>query len=238
MQQKSLSLGPDFADLELAYLDWGEQGASRTVVCVHGLTRNAHDFDVLAAALAARDCRVVAIDVAGRGCSGWLADPSRYEVPVYAAHLARFLDLLGLRGVDWIGTSMGGLIGMALAAGDAPPMTRLVVNDIGPFVADATLAQIRGYLGLDLVFKGMAELEAHLRLIHASFGQLTDAQWRRPGAAQQPGHARGPAPPLRPGDPRAVHRGGRGEYRPVAALGPHPLPDAGPARGRERALDR
>ena len=177
MQQKSLSLGSDFADLELAYLDWGEQGASRTVVCVHGLTRNAHDFDVLAAALAARDCRVVAIDVAGRGCSGWLADPSRYEVPVYAAHLARFLDLLGLRGVDWIGTSMGGLIGMALAAGDTPPMTRLVVNDIGPFVADATLAQIRGYLGLDLVFKGMAELEAHLRLIHASFGQLTDAQW-------------------------------------------------------------
>ena len=177
MQQKSLSLGSDFADLELAYLDWGEQGASRTVVCVHGLTRNAHDFDVLAAALAARDCRVVAIDVAGRGCSGWLADPSRYEVPVYAAHLARFLDLLGLRDVDWIGTSMGGLIGMALAAGDTPPMTRLVVNDIGPFVADATLAQIRGYLGLDLVFKGMAELEAHLRLIHASFGQLTDAQW-------------------------------------------------------------
>ena len=178
MQQKSLSLGSDFADLELAYLDWGEQGAPRTVVCVHGLTRNAHDFDVLAAALAARDCRVVAIDVAGRGCSGWLADPSRYVVPVYAAHLTRFLDLLGLRGVDWIGTSMGGLIGMALAAGDTPPMTRLVVNDIGPFVADATLAQIRGYLGLDLVFKGMAELEAHLRLIHASFGQLTDAQWR------------------------------------------------------------
>ena len=178
MQQKFLSLGPDFAGLELAYLDWGERGASRTVVCVHGLTRNAHDFDVLAAALSARDCRVVAIDVAGRGRSDWLADPSRYEVPVYAGQLSRFLDLLGLHGVDWIGTSMGGLIGMVLAAGDAPPVTRLVVNDIGPFVASATLAQIRGYLGLDLVFKAMAELEAHLRLIHASFGQLTDAQWR------------------------------------------------------------
>ena len=148
------------------------------MVCVHGLTRNAHDFDVLAASLAARGCRVLAVDVAGRGRSGWLADPSQYDVPVYAAQLARFLDLLGLRGVDWIGTSMGGLIGMALAAGDDPPMARLVVNDIGPFVANATLAQIRGYLGLDLVFADMAQLEAHLRLIHASFGQLTDAQWR------------------------------------------------------------
>lgn len=178
MQQKSLSLGSDFADLELAYLDWGDPAAARSVVCVHGLTRNAHDFDVLAASLAERGCRVLAVDVAGRGRSGWLADPSQYDVPVYAAQFARFLDLLGLRGVDWIGTSMGGLIGMALAAQDAPPMARLVVNDIGPFVASATLAQIRGYLGLDLVFADMAQLEAHLRLIHASFGQLTDAQWR------------------------------------------------------------
>lgn len=178
MQQKSLSLGSDFADLELAYLDWGDPAAARSVVCVHGLTRNAHDFDVLAASLAERGCRVLAVDVAGRGRSGWLADPSQYDVPVYAFQLARFLDLLGLRDVDWIGTSMGGLIGMALAAGEDPPMARLVVNDVGPFVASTTLAQIRGYLGLDLVFADMAQLEAHLRLIHASFGQLTDAQWR------------------------------------------------------------
>jgi pimeloyl-ACP methyl ester carboxylesterase len=178
MQQKSLTLGPDFADLELAYLDCGEPTASRTVICVHGLTRNAHDFDVLAAALAARGCRVVAVDVAGRGRSGWLADPSQYNVQVYAAQFARLLDLLDLRGFDWIGTSMGGLIGMVLAAGESPPMARLVVNDIGPFVADATMAQIRGYLGLDLVFKDMTELETHLRLIHASFGRLADAEWR------------------------------------------------------------
>ena len=75
MQQKSVALGADFADLELAYLEWGDPGAARTVVCVHGLTRNAHDFDVLAAALAERGCRVIAVDVAGRGASGWLADP-------------------------------------------------------------------------------------------------------------------------------------------------------------------
>lgn len=178
MHEKSVSLGPDFAGLDLAYLDWGAPGASRTVVCVHGLTRNAHDFDVLGATLAARGCRVVAVDVAGRGRSGWLADPSQYDVQVYAAQFTRLFELLGLRGVDWIGTSMGGLIGMVLAAGESPPVTRLVVNDIGPFVASVTMAQIRGYLGLDLVFKDSAEVEAHLRLIHASFGKLTDAEWR------------------------------------------------------------
>jgi pimeloyl-ACP methyl ester carboxylesterase len=179
MQQRSISLGPDFASLELGYLDWGDPAAARTVVCVHGLTRNAHDFDVLAEALAARGCRVLAVDVSGRGRSGWLADPAQYVVPVYAAQVARFLDLLGLSGVDWIGTSMGGLIGMALAAGDRPAMARLVINDIGPFVSHQALGQIRSYLGLDLIFKDLAEVEAHLRLIHASFGRLTDAQWRK-----------------------------------------------------------
>jgi pimeloyl-ACP methyl ester carboxylesterase len=179
MQERSISLGPDFAALELAWLDWGDPAAPRTVICVHGLTRNAHDFDSLAEALAARGCRVLAVDVAGRGRSGWLADPTQYVMPVYAAQLARFLDVLGLSGVDWIGTSMGGLIGMVLAAGERPPMTRLVINDIGPFVAPQALDQIRSYLGLDLRFHDLAELEAHLRLIHAGFGQLTDAQWRK-----------------------------------------------------------
>jgi pimeloyl-ACP methyl ester carboxylesterase len=178
MQEKSLALEGPFAGLDLAYLDWGEPGAARIVVCVHGLTRNAHDFDTLAAALATQGCRVVAVDVVGRGRSSWLADPRQYELEVYAAQFGQFLDRLGLVGVDWIGTSMGGLIGIILAAGERPPMARLVLNDIGPYVATATLAQIRGYLGLDLVFQDMAELEAHLRLIHAGFGQLSDAQWR------------------------------------------------------------
>ena len=178
MQEKSLSLGPEFGDLELAWLDWGDPQATRTVVCVHGITRNAHDFDFLAAALAARGCRVIVIDVAGRGRSGWLADPGQYIVPVYAAQIARLLERLGLRGVDWIGTSMGGLIGMALAAGENPPMDRLVINDVGPLVSGASRSRIRSYIGLDLLFANMAELEAHLRQIHASFGPLTDGQWR------------------------------------------------------------
>jgi pimeloyl-ACP methyl ester carboxylesterase len=99
-------------------------------------------------------------------------------VPFYAAQLTRLLELLGVAEIDWVGTSMGGLIGMALAAGERPPMARLVLNDIGPLVAPASLEQIRAYLGLDLLFKDLAELEAHLRVIHAGFGPLTDAQWR------------------------------------------------------------
>lgn len=179
MQQKTIPLGPAFAGVELGYLDWGDPAAPRRVVCVHGLTRNAHDFDSLAEALASRGCRVLAVDVAGRGRSSWLADPTHYAVPVYAAQLARFLELLGLTDVDWIGTSMGGLIGMVLAAGKQPPMARLIINDIGPFVPMPALQQIQAYLGLDLRFKDRAELEAHLRKIHASFGPLTDAQWHK-----------------------------------------------------------
>ncbi len=178
MQRKSVALGADFAGLELSYLEHGDPLAPRTVVCVHGLTRNAHDFDVLATALAARGCRVLAIDVAGRGHSGWLADPAQYELGVYAAQLTRLLQRLELTTVDWVGTSMGGLIGIVLAAAERPPLARLVINDIGPLVSYASMEQIRTYLGLDLVFKDLAELEAHLRAIHAGFGQLTDAQWR------------------------------------------------------------
>ena len=178
MQEKLLALGDEFGGLELGYLEWGAADAPRTVVCVHGLTRNAHDFDTLAAALAARGCRVLAVDVAGRGRSGWLADPMQYDIAVYARHLNALLGGLGLARVDWIGTSMGGLIGMLLAAQEGSPVERLVINDIGPKVARETLGHIRSYLGLDLQFRDLGELEAHLRLIHAPFGPLSDGQWR------------------------------------------------------------
>lgn len=178
MRQGYVALGEDFAGLTLRYLAWGEPDAPRRVVAVHGLTRNAHDFEALATALAARGCHVVCVDVAGRGGSGWLADPRQYVVPVYAVQLARFVQTLGLEGADWIGTSMGGMIGMVLAAGDRPPMRRLVLNDVGPFVPKAALAQVKAYLGLDLRFASLEDLESHLRLIHAGFGPLTDAQWR------------------------------------------------------------
>jgi pimeloyl-ACP methyl ester carboxylesterase len=177
VQEHLVPLGPDFDGVELACLEWGDRSAGRTIVCVHGLTRNAHDFDVLAPALAEHGARVVAVDVAGRGRSSWLGDPHDYRVETYAGHLARLMDVLSLGRVDWVGTSMGGIIGMVLAAVPDSRTDRLVLNDIGPAVASATLAHIRSYLGLDLVFRGLDEVEAHLRTIHAGFGNLTDAQW-------------------------------------------------------------
>ena len=178
MKSGRLALPAPFEGIELGYLEYGDVGAERTVVCVHGLTRNAHDFDVLARHLAARGARVLAIDMVGRGGSSWLADPSSYVVPTYAAHMHAFLATLKLGRVDWIGTSMGGLIGMTLAAQPGNPIRRLVLNDVGPFVPKAALAGIGLYLGLDLLFPDLRALEAHLRQIHAGFGRLDDASWR------------------------------------------------------------
>ena len=131
VQTKKLSLEGPYAGLELAYTEWGRPQAEHVVVCVHGLTRNARDFDFLAAALA----------------------------------------------VDWIGTSMGGLIGMVLAAAENAPIRRLVLNDVGPFIPEPALKQIQSYLSLDIVFADLDEAERHLRNIHAPFGPLTAAQW-------------------------------------------------------------
>ncbi len=162
----------------MAYLDWGEPDAERTVVCVHGLTRNAHDFDVLATQLVPQGARLLAVDIVGRGRSSWLDDPAGYVVPTYAGQLGAWLAALAPTEVDWIGTSMGGLIGMVLAAGDAPPMRRLVLNDIGPFVSKQALLQIKSYLGVEVRFASLDEAERHLRFVHAPFGPLSDDQWR------------------------------------------------------------
>ena len=178
-RELSLALDDPFAGVELAWLEWGPADAERVVVCVHGLTRNAHDFDVLARTLAREGVRVLAVDVVGRGRSSWLDDPQGYVVPVYAGQLAQWLQRLCVGPVDWIGTSMGGLIGMVLAAGEAPPMARLVLNDVGPFVGRQALLQIKSYLALDLHFQTIEEVEKHLRVIHAPFGPLSDDEWRQ-----------------------------------------------------------
>ncbi|MCI0428924.1 MAG: alpha/beta hydrolase [Rhodospirillales bacterium] len=189
MRLERLRLDDPFAGVELGYVDWGEPTADRVVVCVHGLTRNSRDFDALALALVRRGMRVLAVDVAGRGRSSWLSEPQDYTVPNYIGHLSRFLALLGLRRVDWIGTSMGGIIGMGLAAGEESPIGRLVLNDIGPFVPREALLQIQTYLGLDLVFASLEDVEEHLRTVHAGFGRLEDAHWRHlaeHGSRRQP----------------------------------------------------
>jgi pimeloyl-ACP methyl ester carboxylesterase len=168
--------GPD-GGYGLSYADWGEPDAARTVVCVHGLTRNGRDFDHLASVLQ-EHARVICPDIVGRGLSDPLSDPEHYALPTYIGHMLQLLVKLELSVVDWVGTSMGGLIGMGIAASEASPVRRLVLNDIGPFIPKAALGRINTYLGLDLRFATLAELEEHLREVHAGFGPLSDVEWR------------------------------------------------------------
>jgi pimeloyl-ACP methyl ester carboxylesterase len=167
--------GPE-GDYGLSYAEWGSPGAARAIICVHGLTRNGRDFDHLAAVLQDQ-ARVICPDIVGRGLSDPLGNPEHYALPTYVAHMLQMLDKLSLAEVDWVGTSMGGLIGMGVAASGAP-IRRLVLNDIGPFIPKAALERINMYLGLSLSFASLEALEAHLREIHAGFGTLSDAEWR------------------------------------------------------------
>jgi len=160
----------------LAFMDFGSRARDRVVVCVHGLTRNGRDFDRLAAAMA-RDFRVIEVDVAGRGRSGWLADKTAYNYGTYLKHAHAFLDYRGLEKVDWIGTSMGGMLGMMLAAAEESPIKRLVLNDVGPFIPGAALNRIGTYVGQDPRFHTLQEALAYFQEVHAGFGVPDEAAW-------------------------------------------------------------
>lgn len=161
----------------IAFTDWGSAMGRKATVCVHGLTRTGRDFDVLADALSARG-RVVCPDVPGRGASDWLPDPKAYTYPTYLSDMAALMAHIGAERVDWVGTSMGGLIGMMLAATPGTPIRRLVVNDIGPLIPKEALVRISHYVGAAPDFPDLGAVEAYLRDVHAPFGKLTDLQWR------------------------------------------------------------
>lgn len=161
----------------IAYLEWGDPKNPRVLVCVHGLTRCARDFDALAAALQ-DDYRVVCPDVAGRGDSEWLADPMLYQLPQYLADMVTLVARLDVESVHWVGTSMGGLIGMALAAQPGTPVRKFVINDAGPVLAKVSLERIAAYVGMSPAFPDIASAEKYIRAISATFGPHTDAQWR------------------------------------------------------------
>lgn len=162
----------------MAYTEWGERDNPRVLLCVHGLTRNGRDFDDLAAALAGQ-YRVICPDVAGRGLSDRLADPARYGIPQYLADMVTLLARLGVERVDWLGTSMGGLIGMALAALEGAPINRLVLNDVGPVLNVDALRRIAAYIGADPTWISFDEALAYVRAVSAPFGPLSETQWRR-----------------------------------------------------------
>lgn len=162
----------------MAYKEWGDPANPRVLVCVHGVTRVADDFDALAAALSDR-YRVVCPDVAGRGRSQRLQDPAHYVVPQYVADMVTLIARVTPddEGVHWFGTSMGGLIGMILAAFPDSPVKRLVLNDIGPVLDAAALARIGQYIGQDLRFASYADGAAYVRDVSAAFGPHSDAEW-------------------------------------------------------------
>lgn len=161
----------------MAYTEWGAERSERTLICVHGLGRNGRDFDVIAAALAEEGWRVVCPDVVGRGKSGRLVDPRRYALPQYLADMTALIARLEVETVDWLGTSMGGLIGMQLAAFADTPIDRLILNDVGPFLPKAALERIGSYVGENPHFPDRTAAEAWLRKTYAPFGRLSDAQW-------------------------------------------------------------
>lgn len=159
------------------YWEWEGQAADAPVlVAVHGLTRNGRDFDAVARELSGQ-FRVVCPDVVGRGKSDWLADGAHYSYPQYLADSAALLARLAVGSVDWLGASMGGLIGLMLAAQPRTPIRRLILNDVGPLVPKAALERIGSYVGQDPRFATVAEVETYLRRVHAPFGQLSDADW-------------------------------------------------------------
>ena len=196
IQRSFLSLGPTGFH-RVAYTDWGERNTSRLVICVHGLSRNSRDFDYLARRLQ-RSCRVVCMDVVGRGDSDWLADSSSYNFGTYVVDAAALIARVtappraswwqtlrerfasrpaDVPRLDWVGTSMGGLIGLLLAAKRDTPIRRLVLNDVGPLVPWQGLLRLGGHIAPSKPFATRQEAEAHLREACSRFGVEGEAQW-------------------------------------------------------------
>ncbi|MDQ0027065.1 pimeloyl-ACP methyl ester carboxylesterase [Variovorax paradoxus] len=172
----------------MAYWQWGSARSAHVVMCVHGLTRQGRDFDVLAEAIVARaggDVRVICPDVAGRGQSDWLRDPALYQVPVYAADMVALLAQLHreqpIETLDYLGTSMGGLIGFVLAGHKQLPLPRpihrFIVNDVGPTVEAAAIQRIGGYVGQGGCYASVQEAADAMWAISTSFGPHTPEQW-------------------------------------------------------------
>ena len=155
--------------------EWGDPANPRVVICVHGLTRTGRDFDVLGEALA-RTHRVLAVDMPGRGRSEWLNVKTDYVYTTYLTTLTALIAASGAESVDWVGTSMGGLLGIVMAAQSGTPIARLVINDVGPTVEPAAIARIGTYVGTDPTFASETELIAYMRAI-SPFGPHDDAQW-------------------------------------------------------------
>lgn len=168
---------------EMAYTEWGDAANPRVLICAHGLSRVGRDFDDLARALAGA-YRVVCPDVVGRGMSSWLADPTYYHVPQYVSDMVTLIARLNPQSLHWVGTSMGGLIGLGLASAVNSPIERLVINDVGPTLEPAALVRIGSYMGQPMQWATLDEAADALWAISKGFGPHTRAQWLALTAAQ------------------------------------------------------
>ena len=160
----------------MAYWEWGDRANPRVLVCAHGLARQGRDFDTLARAMSA-EYRVVCPDVVGRGLSDALADAMGYQIPAYVADMVTLLARLDAPTVHWVGTSMGGLIGLGLASLPKTPISRLVLNDVGPTIQFEAITRIGTYLGKPMRWRSVDEAADYFLSISTSFGPHTREQW-------------------------------------------------------------
>ncbi len=161
----------------MAYAEWGDEDNPEALLCVHGLTRLGRDFDRLARAMRDR-YRVVCPDVVGRGASDWLKNPAYYAIPQYVADMVTLIARLDVDQVDWVGTSMGGLIGIGLAGQAGSPIRQLVINDVGPTLGPVALARIGTYVGQPISFASIDEAAQYQSVVAAPFGLKTPEEWR------------------------------------------------------------
>ncbi|MEH6625305.1 MAG: alpha/beta hydrolase [Motiliproteus sp.] len=162
----------------VVYREWGSAENQRVLVCVHGLARNSRDFDDIAHALA-RNYRVICPDIVGRGESDRLPEGCPYEIGQYLNDMTALIARLGVDKVDWLGTSMGGMIGMCLAAMPNTPIRSLILNDIGPFISKSALQRIGTYVGKAPMFWSHQEVEDYVRSVYPAYNGITDEQWHR-----------------------------------------------------------
>ena len=158
------------------YTEWGEADNPRVLICAHGLTRCGRDFDTLAKSLEGH-YRVICPDVAGRGESDWLANKADYNYSQYMSDMSALLARANVETVHWVGTSMGGIIGMLLASHVNTPITRLVLNDVGSFIPKASLERIAMYLGASPRFADFESIVMAVRAV-SPFGEMSDETWR------------------------------------------------------------
>ena len=162
----------------MAYKEWGDPKNPAVLLCVHGVTRVSDDFDALAAVMSDR-YRVICPDVVGRGRSSWLTNPQAYQLPQYVSDMVTLIARLDVAQIDWFGTSMGGLIGMGVAALKDNPIRKMLLNDIGPTINYAALMRIAEYMGKEVRFPTFEAGVDYIRTIAAPFGPHSDEQWNK-----------------------------------------------------------